>query len=68
MEERDYRITVHMKPNYHVDADKPYFWALHEYVEGNPIVMSGWSATPGQAFIDASAYLSGLKGRNYGNN
>ena len=61
MQTLDYRIVIHMRPNFHDNPQNPYFWCIMKYEEGLSNNGSGWAATPEQAFIAGVKYLSQLK-------
>lgn len=53
----DYRIVVHMRPNFHDSPHKPYFWCVMKYEGGLSNSGSGWAAAPEQAFQAGVNYL-----------
>ena len=60
----DYRIVVHMQPNFHDNPEKPYFWCILKYEGGLSNSGAGWAATPEQAFADGVDYLNSLLSNN----
>ncbi len=60
----DYRIVVHIQPNFHDNPEKPYFWCILKYEEGLSNSGAGWSATPEKAFADGVDYLNSLLSNN----
>lgn len=54
----DYRLVVHMQPNFHDSPNAPYFWCVMKYDNGLSNSGSGWASTPEQAFIAGKNYLN----------
>lgn len=60
----DYRIVVHMQPNFHDNPEKPYFWCILKYDGGLSNSGAGWAIAPNQAFADGVNYLNNLLSKN----
>lgn len=58
MQAVDYRLVVHMQPNFHDNPIEPYFWCIMRYENGLTNSGSGWAATPEQAFLAGVNYLN----------
>lgn len=54
----DYRLVVHMSPNFHDNPTAPYFWCIMKYEGGLSNSGSGWAVTPERAFIAGHNYLN----------
>lgn len=54
----DYRLVVHMSPNFHDSPTAPYFWCLMKYENGLSNSASGWAVSPEQAYIDGKSYIN----------
>lgn len=54
----DYRLVIHMSPNFHDSPTAPYFWCILKYEDGLSNSGSGWAVTPEQAYIDGKAYIN----------
>lgn len=53
----DYRLVIHMSPNFHDSPNSPYFWCIMKYDDGLSNSASGWADTPEQAFADGEKRL-----------